>query len=90
MQPDSVNRWYFKLRLKYLIEYIHTLKNLRSTTLHCGLKVSRSQTKTDGNFANYFLKNQSLLQVLYIVKCTCKRATEKYKWVRAVKSKPKA
>ena len=42
---------------------------------HCGLKVSRSQAKIDDNFANYFFKTI---------------ANNKYKWVGAVKSKPKA
>jgi len=47
-----------------------------------------AQAKLDKNFANYFLiKKQVKNKFFLVLKCTCKRATEKHKWVKTVKSK---
>ena len=42
------------------------------TRAHCDLKVSRSQTKIDENFANYFLKTKASNKCFVVLKCTCK------------------
>ena len=48
--------------------------------------VSRSQAKIDENFVDYFLKTKANNKCFLLQK----RATEKYKNTRGVKSKPKA
>ena len=40
---------------------------------HCGLKVSRSQTKIYENFANYFSKPKAYKKCFKGFDCTCKR-----------------
>ena len=40
--------------------------------LHCDLKVSRSQTKFDESFANYFLKTKANNKCFEVLKCTSK------------------
>ena len=42
------------------------------------------------NFANNFFKTETNNNVIIVLKCVCKRATEKNKRVRVVKSKPEA
>ena len=57
---------------------------------HCDLKVSSSQAKFNENFANYFLKTKVNNKCSIVLKYNILRPTENRKWVRAVKSKPKA
>ena len=40
--------------------------------MHCGLKVSRSQTKIYENFANYFFKTKANNKCFIVLKCKCK------------------
>jgi len=54
----------------------------------CDLKFSRFQAKINENFANYFLNTKANNKCFILLKCTCKGL--QHKWVRAVKSKPKA
>ena len=41
-------------------------------SVHCDLKVSRSQAKINENFANYFLKTKANNKCVIVLKCTCK------------------
>ena len=56
----------------------HFIERINFT--HCDLKISMAQAKLDKNFANYFLiKKQVKNKFFLVLKCTCKRATEKHK-----------
>ena len=50
------------------VQYLTYISNLSNKICwsHCGLKVSRSQTKIYENFANYFLKTKAINKCLKV------------------------
>ena len=56
----------------HFIKCLFTIQLVSELHIHCGLKVSHSQTKIDENFANYFSKPKAYKKCFIGFDCTCK------------------